>query len=66
MLFRSQTPADAIAALSPDLCLKGGDYTLENLPEYPTVAAYGGKFEIHPVVGEYSTSVVIYKILATY
>ena len=65
-IFDTQTPMDAIAALKPDLCLKGGDYQLEDLPEYPIVAAYGGKFEIHPVVGEYSTSAVIRKILATY
>ncbi len=65
-VFDTDTPVDAIAALQPDLCLKGGDYQLEDLPEYPIVAAYGGKFVIHPIVGEYSTSAVIRKILTTY
>ncbi|MGB0564635.1 MAG: adenylyltransferase/cytidyltransferase family protein, partial [Spirulinaceae cyanobacterium] len=42
VVFEESTATPLIAALQPDIYVKGGDYSPETLPEYPTVAAYGG------------------------
>jgi D-beta-D-heptose 7-phosphate kinase/D-beta-D-heptose 1-phosphate adenosyltransferase len=42
--------------------VKGGDYTLETLPEASLVDDLGGKVEILPYLESYSTTSVIEKI----
>lgn len=52
-----QTATQLIKALQPDLYMKGGDYTPEQIPETPAVRAYGGEvkalshFEGHSTTG---------------
>jgi rfaE bifunctional protein nucleotidyltransferase chain/domain len=41
-LFDEPTPLALIDALHPEIHVKGGDYTVETLPETPVVQAYGG------------------------
>ncbi|WP_030006697.1 MULTISPECIES: adenylyltransferase/cytidyltransferase family protein [Cyanophyceae] len=63
VLFDEPTATQTIAALQPDIYVKGGDYTPETLPEAPTVKAYGGKIELIQIEIPTSTSGIIQKIL---
>lgn len=63
VLFHEPTATEAIAALQPDIYVKGGDYTPETLPEAPTVYGYGGKIELVQIEIPTSTSGIIKKIL---
>jgi len=56
------TACALINALQPDLYFKGGDYTLEQIPETPTVHKYGGVVEVMPVCDGHSTTQSIQKI----
>ena len=48
--------------MKPDIYVKGGDYTLETLPEAKIVQSYGGRVEFVQMVAGRSTSNVIRKI----
>ena len=60
--FDSDTPHELIRMVRPDVFVKGGDYTREQLPEADLVEALGGRVEILPYLAEYSTTHVIEKI----
>lgn len=61
-LFDEDTPEGLIKALSPDVLVKGGDYTIENIVGADFVQHNGGKVEIIPFVTGYSTSSIIDRI----
>jgi len=63
IIFEESTASDLIYILQPDFYVKGGDYTLETLPETPSVQAYGGEIKIIEIVISTSTSNIIQKIL---
>ncbi len=65
VIFDQPTAISAIAALKPDIYVKGGDYDLNRLPEASTVQAYGGKIELITVEVPSSTSGIIEQILQT-
>jgi glycerol-3-phosphate cytidylyltransferase len=54
--FGEDTPLAAIAALAPDVHVKGGDYVAEDLPEYGLVTSLGGQVVIVPIIEGYSTT----------
>ncbi len=62
VLFGAEKAGDdntAIAlleSLKPDVYFKGGDYTEGQIPEAPTVKAYGGEVKIMPVYDGHSTT----------
>ncbi len=56
------TPCRLISAIVPDVFVKGGDYSLDELPEAPLVESLGGKVEILPLTEGRSTTNVIRKI----
>ena len=60
--FDSDTPHELIRVVRPDVFVKGGDYTLETLPEAGLVNELGGRVEILPYLESYSTTSVIEKI----
>ena len=62
VLFDEQTAENLIAEIKPDIYVKGGDYTLETLPEAKIVQSYGGRVEFIPMVAGKSTTNVINKI----
>ena len=62
VLFDEQTAENLIAEIKPDIYVKGGDYTLETLPEAKIVQSYGGRVEFIPMVAGRSTTNVINKI----
>ena len=62
VLFHERTAEKLIAEIKPDVYVKGGDYTLETLPEAKIVQSYGGRVEFIPMVAGRSTTNVIKKI----
>ena len=62
VLFGEQTAENLIAEVKPNIYVKGGDYTLETLPEAKIVQSYGGCVEFIPMVAGRSTTNVINKI----
>lgn len=68
VLFGAEKPSEDNTAntllnlLKPDIYFKGGDYTVDEIPESPTVIAYGGKVNVMPVYDGHSTTNSIQKI----
>ena len=62
VLFGEKTAETIIAKVRPDVYVKGGDYTLETLPEAKIVQSYGGCVEFGQMVAGRSTTNVIKKI----
>ena len=63
IFFGEQTAESLIAEVKPDIYVKGGDYTLETLPEAKIVQKYGGRVEFVNLVAGRSTTNLINKIL---
>jgi D-beta-D-heptose 7-phosphate kinase/D-beta-D-heptose 1-phosphate adenosyltransferase len=51
-----------VRAIRPDFFVKGGDYSLERLPEAALVERLGGQIVILPFVREHSTTNIISRI----
>jgi D-beta-D-heptose 7-phosphate kinase / D-beta-D-heptose 1-phosphate adenosyltransferase len=62
--FDEVVPHRAIEAARPDVVVKGGDYTVEMLPESDLVERLGGVVRILPYVDDRSTSGIIERIRA--
>lgn len=62
ILFPDATADRLLQAIKPHIYCKGGDYTPETLPEYPTVKAYGGEVRLIDYLPNHSTSNLIQKI----
>ena len=60
--FSEQTPEALIASLKPDIHVKGGDYTPDQLPETKIVQSYGGKVIILPFLTGRSTTSILDKL----
>ena len=61
-LFDEDTPRELIAALLPDVLVKGGDYTLDGVVGRAEVEAAGGEVTLIPFVEGYSTSRLVDRI----
>ncbi len=59
---QDNTPCTLIDAIRPDIFFKGGDYTIDKLPEAKVVQAYGGVVDIMPLYEGYSTTATIEKM----
>jgi D-beta-D-heptose 7-phosphate kinase/D-beta-D-heptose 1-phosphate adenosyltransferase len=66
ILFEEDTPLELIKALLPDVLVKGGDYTVEQIVGSKEVIANGGKVVINPIVEGYSTTGIIQQIKSSY
>ncbi len=62
VFFDEPTAEALIQEVHPDVYVKGGDYTLETLPEGQIVLEYGGSVELVKLVEGRSTTNVIAKI----
>ncbi len=62
ILFEEDTPLNLINAIRPDVLVKGGDYTLEQIVGAKEVIEAGGRVVINPIVPGFSTSSIIEKI----
>jgi D-beta-D-heptose 7-phosphate kinase / D-beta-D-heptose 1-phosphate adenosyltransferase len=56
IMFEEDTPTTLLETLRPDVWVKGGDYTLDDLPEASVLRRHGGQIVIIPLVDGYSTS----------
>jgi len=56
VLFDEDTPEAALRALRPHVFVKGGDYTLADLPEAATLATWGGAAVVLPYLPGRSTT----------
>lgn len=61
-LFSEPTPAKLIERLKPDILVKGGDYSQEQIVGAKTVRKNGGKVVVVPLVKGHSSSRIIRKI----
>lgn len=59
ILFDEETPAELIAEVTPDILVKGGDYTVDQIAGADHVLTQGGQVKIVPIVKGYSTSGII-------
>lgn len=64
VIFAQPTATELIKALQPDIYVKGGDYSVDTLPEAPTVFSYGGKIKLVQIEIPSSTSGIVQRILA--
>ena len=62
ILFEEDTPLELIKVVMPDVLVKGGDYTLEQIVGAKEVMAAGGRVVINPIVPGLSTTGIIEKI----
>jgi rfaE bifunctional protein nucleotidyltransferase chain/domain len=66
IIFEERTAEKLIAALRPEVYVKGGDWAIEDLPEAKVLAEHGVRVEILPQVPSRSTTDIIETILARY
>lgn len=64
--FDDDTPEALIRIVRPDVFVKGGDYTIESLPEAPLVEELGGTVRILPFLEDRSTTGVIARVREAY
>ena len=62
VIFEEDTPLNLITTLQPDVLVKGGDYTLEQIVGAKEVMAAGGKVIINPIIEGFSTTGIIKKM----
>jgi D-beta-D-heptose 7-phosphate kinase/D-beta-D-heptose 1-phosphate adenosyltransferase len=62
LVFDEPTPRDAIAALAPDVLVKGADYTRATVVGADLVEASGGRVELLPLLPARSTTALVEKI----
>lgn len=60
--FDEATPAALLAALRPDVYVKGGDYRAEDLPETAQVQHWGGRVVIVPFVAGHSSTRLLQRL----
>lgn len=66
VIFNEDTPLQLITAIQPDVLVKGGDYTLEQIVGSREVMARGGRVVINPIVEGFSTTGIIRQIKASF
>jgi D-glycero-beta-D-manno-heptose 1-phosphate adenylyltransferase len=59
VLFEEDTPRELISSLLPDVLVKGGDYTVEQVAGSREVIAAGGRVVINPILEGHSTTSII-------
>ena len=62
IIFEEDTPHHLITSILPDVLIKGGDYTIEQIVGAKEVMANGGRVVINPIVQGFSTTGIVEKI----
>lgn len=62
VIFDEDTPIELIKALKPDVLIKGGDYTSDQIVGGKEVVANGGRIVINPIIEGFSTTGILRKI----
>lgn len=63
-IFEESTPLVLLDRIRPDIYVKGGDYTIEQLPEAEAMRSWGGRTLILPFVDGYSTTDILKRVRA--
>lgn len=62
VIFEEDTPLELIQIVQPDVLVKGGDYTIDQIVGAKEVQAAGGRVVINPILAGFSTTGIIGKI----
>lgn len=62
ILFEEDTPFELIKFIQPDILVKGGDYTIEQIVGATEVLNNGGEVKIIPIVEGFSTTSTLKKL----
>lgn len=62
VIFEEDTPLELINLINPDVLVKGGDYTLDQIVGAREVMAAGGRVVINPILPGFSSTGMIGKI----
>ena len=62
VIFSDDTPLQLIEQVMPDVLVKGGDYTLDQIVGASEVMANGGRVVINPILEGFSTTGIIRQI----
>jgi D-beta-D-heptose 7-phosphate kinase/D-beta-D-heptose 1-phosphate adenosyltransferase len=62
VVFEEDTPLELITTIMPDVLIKGGDYTIDQIIGAKEVMANGGRVVINPVLEGFSTTELINRI----
>lgn len=65
VLFDEDTPLQLIQALTPDVLVKGADYTVDKIVGADIVQAGGGRVVRVPIVSGFSTTNIVERLRAT-
>lgn len=60
--FDEDTPENLIQAIKPDVLVKGGDYSLDEVVGAPIVHEYGGEVKVLAFLENCSTTAIVDKI----
>jgi rfaE bifunctional protein nucleotidyltransferase chain/domain len=62
VIFEEDTPLELITSIMPDVLVKGGDYTTEQIAGAREVIQNGGRVVINPLIEHLSTTSIIEQI----
>ncbi|MBS1759691.1 MAG: D-glycero-beta-D-manno-heptose 1-phosphate adenylyltransferase [Bacteroidetes bacterium] len=62
IVFEEDTPLDLIKTIMPDVLIKGGDYTIDQIAGAKEIIANGGKVIINQTLEGFSTTGIIKKM----
>lgn len=62
IIFGEDTPLELIKKVQPDVLVKGGDYTIDQIVGAKEVIDDGGRVIINPILEGFSTSLILEKI----
>jgi D-beta-D-heptose 7-phosphate kinase/D-beta-D-heptose 1-phosphate adenosyltransferase len=64
--FDGDTPESLLAQLCPDVLVKGGDYSKEQVVGWQIVEGYGGEVRVLAFFDDCSTTAIVQKVLSNY
>ena len=62
VIFEEDTPLGLIKLIMPDVLIKGGDYTIDQIAGAKEVIANGGRVVINPILAGFSTTGIIAQV----
>jgi rfaE bifunctional protein nucleotidyltransferase chain/domain len=62
VIFDEETPLELIVSIMPDVLVKGGDYTVDQIAGAKEVIANGGRVVINPILPGFSTTSLIEQV----
>ena len=65
VVFGERTAEGLVRAIQPDVYVKGGDYSVDSLPEAGVVKSYGGEIVLSPLIPGRSTTSILDRIRGT-